>query len=393
MLLGAVLDRPFAFGHAQVLGLEVEPDAAEGLVAHGVPVLQVAVGLAADQAVVRGHLRAVPLGRFPADGLAAAEDEHELPVVGVVDGDVPVDGIAVAAGLARKRAQVGHDEIGDAQVLPVVPELPGGVDPHPELGKLHVDGRSHVRAEQAVGGGVAAAHHPGPVARAVPKVSVQERQVHRVDVAFVALEVVALVVDLADEDVVRGGVEELEIAQQWRLAAAEVGEDHARPFLAGIGGLAQGRPVPSAFGLAGLLQAVAVHVVEPAVVDAPQPAVLHPPVAQVGAPVAAMDAQEAGPAPVVAEQHQVLAQDAHRQGRASRRQLFGQRHGLPVTPQQRAAGRARLRGGQQPVLFGGHHGAFTPRTVSFRSRFRAAQDGSASPLPDREAHGAAHVGR
>ena len=71
--------------------------------------------------------------------------------------------------------------------------------------------------------------------------------------------------------------------------------------------------------LARLLQAAGRSVEQPAVVQAAQAAVLQPPVAQVGAAVGAVQPQQARLALLVAEQHQVFAQQPHRQRRAARR--------------------------------------------------------------------------
>ena len=85
--------------------------------------------------------------------------------------------------------------------------------------------------------------------------------------------------------------------------------------------------------LARLLEAAAVHVVKPAVVNAADAAILEAAVAQVGAPVRAMDAEQAGLTLVVPKEDQVFAEQSHGQGRASDRQLLGQRCRLPVPTQ------------------------------------------------------------
>ena len=105
---------------------------------------------------------------------------------------------------------------------------------------------------------------------------------------------------------------------------------------------------------------MAVDVEQPAVEEAAQAAVLEPAVGEVGAAVRAVAVEQAVPAALVAEQHEVLAQQAHRLDRALGRQLVDQRHRLPVVAHQRAALGARpdagdhrsaKRGVEQPSCF------------------------------------------
>src|SRR5262249_45566133 len=79
--------------------------------------------------------------------------------------------------------------------------------------------------------------------------------------------------------------------------------------------------------------------------------------AQVGAAVRTMALDEADLAVLVAEQHQVLAQDAHRHRRRARRQIGADADRQPVMPHHLAARRARAGAGEELVLFaGGHRG-------------------------------------
>src|SRR5262249_53621091 len=93
------------------------------------------------------------------------------------------------------------------------------------------------------------------------------------------------------------------------------------------------------------------------VVGAADAAVLHEPVPQRRAAVRAVRLHAAVAAVRQAEHHQLLAQDRDRPGGLRRRQLGDVAHGLPVAPQQRAAGRARPHLRQQRVLFGRQHTA------------------------------------
>ncbi len=101
----------------------------------------------------------------------------------------------------------------------------------------------------------------------------------RVNVALVALKVVAVHVRLGAGPALVGRREELVVGEEGRLAGAEVGQDHAAGLAAWVRGVADAfvegpalsLPKDAAGRLAGLLQAAAADVVEPAVVDAPQP--------------------------------------------------------------------------------------------------------------------------
>ena len=67
--------------------------------------------------------------------------------------------------------------------------------------------------------------------------------------------------------------------------------------------------------LARLLPAAPLAIVEPAVIQAAEAAVLEAPVAQVGPTMRAVDPQQTGLARLIAEENEVLAQQADREGR------------------------------------------------------------------------------
>jgi hypothetical protein len=125
---------------------------------------------------------------------------------------------------------------------------------------------------------------------------VQVREMGWIDVSLVALQIVAVVVVLVDKAALVRLADEVVGGQQGRLARAQVGEDHPGPLLARIGGLANPLVEGAAGRLAWLLQAAAMNVVQPPVVDAPQPAVLQPAVAEVGAAVGAVETDQGRPA-------------------------------------------------------------------------------------------------
>ena len=90
--------------------------------------------------------------------------------------------------------------------------------------------------------------------------------------------------------------------------------------------------------------------------QAAQSAILEPAIGEVGAAMRAAAVEQAVPAALVAEQHEVLAQHAHRLGRALGRQFVGERHRMPVVAHQRAALGAGTDAGDQVVLLVAHHG-------------------------------------
>src|SRR5437867_3348677 len=78
------------------------------------PILQVAVRRVSDEVVIRRHHgpgSGVPM--LLRDWSRTLEGEREQPVMGIVDGDAPVDEIAVALGLgaAPRQSQAGEDQV------------------------------------------------------------------------------------------------------------------------------------------------------------------------------------------------------------------------------------------------------------------------------------------
>jgi hypothetical protein len=111
-----------------------------------------------------------------------------------------------------------------------------------------------------------------------------------------------------------------------------------------------------AFRLARHLDALAGAVEVPAVKRAAQAVVLTPAIAQVRPAVRALARDQAKFAFIVAEQHQVLAEQAHRHHRARALKLVGQGSGLPVVAHQLAARGARSGAGDEVVDVGCQHG-------------------------------------
>src|SRR5207245_1301958 len=140
--------------------------------------------------------------------------------------------------------------------------------------------------------------------------------------------------------------------QDRRLAFAHVCENQPRDLLAWIGLVLHLAFQVAVLGLRRLIEAAAVHVVEPAVIEAAQATIFQPAVAQVGATMGALTPEQADTALLVAKQDEMLAHDPDRDRRASLGKLRAGSDRLPVLAQELAAGRAGTGFGQQPILFG-----------------------------------------
>src|SRR5262249_55474165 len=141
---------------------------------------------------------------------------------------------------------------------------------------------------------------------------VQIRQVRWVDVALVALQIVAVVVVLVDEEAFLWTVEKPVVGEQRRLAGTQVGEDDAGLLLAGIGEMADALVKGAADRFTGLLETPPAAVVEPAVVETAQPAVLQSAIAQISPAVRAVQAEESRPPVLGAKKDESLAHHTHR---------------------------------------------------------------------------------
>ena len=89
---------------------------------------------------------------------------------------------------------------------------------------------------------------------------------------------------------------------------------------------------------------------------AAQAAVLEPPESEIRTAMRAVAVEQSEPARVVAEQHAILAQQAHRLDRAPPGQFLGEGRRLPVLPHELPTRRARADAGDQGVLLRTHHG-------------------------------------
>ena len=108
-------------------------------------------------------------------------------------------------------------------------------------------------------------------------------------------------------------------------------------------------------GSAGVSRHLPFDVEQPAVEGAAQAAVLEPAVGEIGAAMRAVAADQAVAALLVAEEHEVLAEQPDRLDRAVAGKLVDQRRRLPVAPHQAARRRARPGAGDEIVLLRAQH--------------------------------------
>ena len=194
--------------------------------------------------------------------------------------------------------------------------------------------------------------------------------VRRIDADFQRLQPVAVDQALEGEGMRAGGEEAVEVGEGGGVAFTQIGEDDAVLHHDGVGALAHPLAEHAAFGLGGRLQALAVDVEQPAMEQAAQAAVFQTAIGEIGAAMRAVAVQQAVAAALVAEQHEVLAEHAHRLGGPLLRQLVGERHRMPIVPHQRAAFGARPDAGDQLVLLGTHHGTRVTQSPARRKALR-----------------------
>ena len=235
--------------------------------------------------------------------------------------------------------------------------------PQAVVGALDVDRRPRVLAHHArhrdvgigrVGAELLAVGFAGRVFVLVE--AMQVGGVRRIDADLERLQPVAVDQPFEGEGMCRRCEEAVELGERRRLSFAEIRKDNAVLDHDRIGALADPLAEHRAFRLGGGLEARAVDIEQPAMEQAAQAAILEAAIGEIGAAMRAVAVEQTVPAALVAEQHEILAQHAHRLGRPFFGQLLGQRHRMPVMPHQGAALGARPDPRDQLVLLGRHHG-------------------------------------
>src|SRR5262249_55628250 len=150
---------------------------------------------------------------------------------------------------------------------------------------------------------------------AVLEKTMEKREMNRIDIALVRLEVIALVKDLFNADMARGGFKKIIVGKQRQLSWSHIREDDSCSFLTRIGKVLYRIPVLAATGLAGLLETAAADIIKPTMIEAAQSPVFDSPVAQVCSSVRAVNSQKSDPPFIVAEQDQIFTENLHGQRR------------------------------------------------------------------------------
>ncbi len=394
MLAGPVLDRAHRFAGPLVVHIDVGAHARIGRVLLLVRIEAVVVALVLARDVVRQfvELQALAPHLVLVDWRAEAGEDRVPVMSGVVDWHVPLRD----RHLARHRNHEGMREyqIGDAHMRAGVADLPQGDDAHAVVGRLDLDLRArmltHDPGHRHVGVDRMIAEQLAVTLRhvLVLEEAVQKRGMRRIDADFERLQPVAVDHALEREGVGRGRDEAVEVRQRGRLAAAHIREQDAALLDHRVGLLTDVGAHSAAFRLGRRLQALAGDVEQPAVECAAQPAVLQPAIGQIGTAMRAAALNQAVAALVVAEHHEVFAEQAHRLDRPVAGELIDERGGLPVAPHQHARRRIGSGPGDQIILLGAQHGIVPSRlpaterdfTGRLGQRASLAAGGTCSPL-------------
>src|SRR6187455_3420235 len=96
---------------------------------------------------------------------------------------------------------------------------------------------------------------------------------YRIDVAFIALQIIAVVENFCNGALLCRHVKKLIVRQQRRLARSHIGENHTGGLSAGMRPMLDLMSVCASAWLAGLLDDPAANIIEPAVINTPEAAV------------------------------------------------------------------------------------------------------------------------
>src|SRR5262245_41524654 len=169
----------------------------------------------------------------------------------------------------------------------------------------------------------------------------QKRKMHRVDIAFIALQIVAAFIEFGRRPIFGRHREKLVVRRQRRFARTHVGQNHAADFPARIGEMADRILMLTAAGLSRLLQTASCDIIKPTVIKAPEASILHSAVAEIRAPVRAVEPQKSRRPLIVTEQDQFLAEYLNFKRSYAFGQFLRQSNRLPIPPQEAAARSSR----------------------------------------------------
>ena len=177
-----------------------------------------------------------------------------------------------------------------------------------------------------------------------------------VDAPLHGLQPIALDEELGDQQVIGRHQGPLQVREAGGLDLwTHVGPDDASRLAAGVGGVAHFVLEPSTCYLVGHVDALAVQGVSPAVIRAAQAGIFDAAEVEGGTPVGAVLGHQPRLTILGAEDHQILAHQAHPLGAVSCRHLVRQHHWDPVLPQEVAHSSACANAGQQIILISSHH--------------------------------------
>ena len=164
----------------------------------------------------------------------------------------------------------------------------------------------------------------------------EEHRVHRIHHVLVQLQPVARMPEGEGNQAVVGLIVGVEVRERGDgPRRSHVREDETGELAGRVRPLGDGVPDGALGRLTGSLEDHPVHVEQPAVVAAANPALRHDAELQRRAAMAAVPVQDPDPAIAIAKHDEVLAQDPHRQGNVA--QLRGERDRLPVAAKQLAS--------------------------------------------------------
>ena len=364
MLARAVLDAPLGFNRPLVMGIHVEAHARVGRALLLLRIVAVAVLAIAARAIERQFiLREALIAHLRLVHRAGETGEDGEPIiVPVIHRHMPLgDGHVLGQ---RNDEGIREDDVGHPHMGKRVVDLAQGGDAHAVVGAVDIDLRARIVAQHLGDRQVRIRRRAtegaaiGAVGVCILLIAMEEGGMRRVHADFQRLQPVALDETLEGEGVRVRRDEAVEVREGRRRAFAQISEDDARTHLDRIGTLPDIVAEPAALGLCRRVEALAVHVEEPAVERTAQSAIFQPAKGEVGIAVGTIPIDQADAASLVAEQHEIAAHQPNRLERATRHlaEFVDKRCRLPVAVQQATHRRIGFDARDQLVLFLAHHG-------------------------------------
>ena len=370
MFAAAVGDRALAVLHRGVL----LGDALDAGVAFRL--LQLAVDQVVVRLVAQRHIIVVDLGDHAVAaviGVALGLRQRPFripgigvdPAIGIGDGNKTLAENALARHRARRIGMHRHQKLRDAPVDIVAAGEPSARDRQPRLVRIDLDHRARVLGDPAHVIGIHPCDRIDEMLLDVEdfvlflvEAQMREGEMRGVDRAFQRLHPVAVLPFLRDVAVRGRHQRHFQVGQLGHLPRrAHIGPDHVAPFAHRIG-FDPDQVFGIEIGIGGRhVDAAAVGVEFPAVIDAADAAFLVAAEPEIGAAVRAVLVDHADHAARIAEREQLLA---HHDDLLRRAVGFGQflrqQHRQPEPAQQFAHPRSRTAFGQEFVVLGAEHG-------------------------------------